>query len=209
MVRDGKRTREAMMDVAQDLIKERGCAGTSTGDVIGGAGVTKGAFCHHFKSKGELDRALIERYAELDRGHFEAFYDQAERMSRDPLQQLLIFVGLFQEAIENLSRSVPGCLFASYCYESQLFDDETLAVGRENVLFWRRRLGDKLSEVAEMYPPRVPIHVPSLADMMTVVFEGIFVLWRMLDDKTVWREQLTHYRNYLELLFGPGAAAQA
>jgi TetR/AcrR family transcriptional repressor of nem operon len=128
MPRDGTATRTAIMDSAEALILEHGFAATSVDRVIEGAGITKGAFFYHFKTKAELAHALVERYAALDSGHLERNLERAEQLSRDPLQQVLLFVGLFKEAAAELSEPYPGCLFASYCYEAQLFDAATLKI---------------------------------------------------------------------------------
>ena len=63
MARDGTATRERILDAAQGLVLERGFAGTSIDAVLDEASVTKGAFFHHFPSKDELGRVLLERYA--------------------------------------------------------------------------------------------------------------------------------------------------
>ena len=82
------------------------------------AGVTKGTFFYHFKTKHDLAAALIERYANEDQEHFFGAMARAEQLARDPLEQLLIFVGLFIEMTEKLEEPFPGCLYASYCYTS-------------------------------------------------------------------------------------------
>ena len=61
MARDGTATRIRLLDAAQGLVLERGFAGTSVDDVLSEAASTKGAFFHHFSSKAELGRALVER----------------------------------------------------------------------------------------------------------------------------------------------------
>lgn len=202
MPKDGTDTRTGIMDAAQDLILEKGFAGTSVDAIVERAGVTKGAFFHHFPGKASLARALVERFAELDAGHLEENLARAERLSRDPLQQVLIFVGLFEEAMGQLTEPYPGCLFASYCYEAQLFDAETHEIIRNAILLWRERFGAKLREAAEVHPPRVDVDPAVLADELTVVFEGAFILSKMLDDPKAVAAQLRQYRNYLELLFG-------
>ena len=94
MPRDGTATRNKIMDVAQDMVLDVGLAGTSVEKVIDRAGVTKGTFFYHFKTKHDLAAALIERYADQDEHHFGDAMAKAEQLARDPLQQLLIFVGL-------------------------------------------------------------------------------------------------------------------
>ncbi|HEX7007524.1 MAG TPA: helix-turn-helix domain-containing protein [Alphaproteobacteria bacterium] len=208
MPRDGSATRTSIMDAAEALILGRGFAATSVDEIIERAGITKGAFFYHFKSKADLAHALVERFAARDAAQLEDKMSRAERLARDPLQQTLIFVGLFQEEMALLDDPGVGCLFASYCYEAQLFDDAVLALIRSAMEHWRLRFGAKLEEVIALYPPRLPVTAESLADLISTVFEGAFLMSRMFGDSKLVAEQLGHYRNYLELLFQPAPAAR-
>jgi TetR/AcrR family transcriptional repressor of nem operon len=203
MRRDGEATREKILDIAQDLVLDYGYGGTSVDKIIDGAGVTKGAFFYHFKSKNDLARALIDRFWQRDQEQYYSAWERAEQLSRDPLQQMLIFVGLFIEIMEPLEEPYPGCLYASYCYESGILEEGSLEVVQEAILFWRHKLSDSIEKVMEKYPPRLPIDPGSLADELTVIFEGAFILSRTLEEPKITAQQLRHYRNYLELLFSP------
>ena len=196
------------MDAAEALILEQGFSATSVDGIVAGAKVTKGTFFYHFKTKADLAYALVERFAQMDLGHLDRNMARAEQLSRDPLQQVLIFVGLFREGMAELTEPYPGCLFASYCYEAELFDERTHAVIAEAMNRWRDRLGGKLSEIMAQRSPRLPATADGLADMITVIFEGAFILSKTMKDPKLVAEQLDHYRNYLELLFalGPGPA---
>lgn len=205
MPRDGTATRTAIMDAAEGLILEQGFAGTPIDDVLGVAGVTKGAFFHHFPTKQDLAQALIERYAAADLGHLERKMQRAEELSSDPLQQLLVFVGLFREEAEELTQPYPGCLMGSYCYEAGLFDAQTLGTISTTMRTWRERLLAKLEEVAAVHPPRRDVDLESLADQITVVFEGAYIVSKVLADPAVVSAQLRHHRTYLELLFAEDA----
>ena len=207
MARDGARTRATIMDAAQDLILQQGFAATSIEDIIERTGVTKGAFFYHFKSKSDLAHALVERYAAIDAEHLERTLDRAERLGRDPLQQVLIFVGLLQEEAAELTEPFAGCLYASYCYEAQLFDEHTFGVVRSGVHHWRERFRGKLQVVIDHHRPRLPATAKELSGMILAVFEGSFILSRILAEPQYIAEQLSHYRNYLELLFAPEASS--
>lgn len=52
-----------LVDLAQRLFLERGYERTTVGDVIDAAGVSKGAFYHHFRAKEDLLEAIAERFA--------------------------------------------------------------------------------------------------------------------------------------------------
>ncbi len=69
MPRDGTATRERILDAAEHLVIENGYAATSVDQVIAASGTSKGAFFHHFDSKRDLARALVERYVEADLAH--------------------------------------------------------------------------------------------------------------------------------------------
>jgi TetR/AcrR family transcriptional repressor of nem operon len=206
MPRDSARTRTRLLDAAETLELEKGFAASSIDNILERAGLTKGTFFYHFASKAELALALICRYAELEQQLFDTNMARAERLVRDPRQQLLIFVGLFEEAARASAGQMPGCLFASYCYEMQLFDAGTLEVVSGAVLRWRQGLEAKLRQVAALYPPRLEVNLQSLADGMMTCFEGAYVLSRTLQDSRLVEAQLASYRNYLELLFDPASS---
>jgi TetR/AcrR family transcriptional repressor of nem operon len=202
MPRDGSSTRDRILDAALDLVLKRGYAGMSLDNAIQRVGITKGAFFYHFKSKKDLAMALLRRFDEADKAVLQASRERAEKLSRDPLQQLLIFVGLFEEMFEGLSEPYPGCLFASYTNELQQFDAGTRELIRESFLTWRGYFRQQLDAVMQKYPPRIDVDAESLADSFSVVIEGAFVLSKSLDEPDVVARQLRQFRNYLELLFG-------
>jgi TetR/AcrR family transcriptional regulator, transcriptional repressor for nem operon len=202
MSRDPSATRTRILDAAEEEILRRGFGGATVEGIIAAAGVTKGAFFHHFESKAALGRALVERYAENDAAQMESVLEDAERLSDDPLEQVLIAVGLVEEEMGALTEPFRGCLIASYCYQAQLFDDETLVVGRSALGRWRERLAEKLRLAAALHPPRAEFDPETLADAFTTVLEGAFVLSKVYGRAEVVSQQLTHYHAYLELLFG-------
>lgn len=201
MPRDGTATRERILDATERLVLRQGFAATTVDGVAAEAGVAKGAFFHHFPSKAELARALVERYARADAAHLEQVFGQATRLARDPLQRLLVFAGLLAEGAAAISGESPGCLYASFCYERQLVDASTLRLIEEAMQRWRARLVPLLREVADRHPPRLPVDLESLADQVMTVFEGAFVVSRATGEAAVVSRQLAHLRNYLELLF--------
>jgi TetR/AcrR family transcriptional repressor of nem operon len=204
---DGAATRERILDTAQRLVLRQGFSATTVDAVIGELGVTKGAFFHHFASKADLGLALVRRYADRDITDLHRYWDRADHLARDPLQRVLVFVALLAEDAETFLDDAPGCLYGSYVYEQELFGPEIRAVVAESVLAWRMVLADRLREVLAARPARVAIDPDGLADIVLTAFEGAYVLSRAVDDPGILREQLSHVRNYLELLFVPEPAA--
>jgi TetR/AcrR family transcriptional repressor of nem operon len=200
--RNPERTRERILDAAQGLILDMGFGSTTVDAVVGRAGITKGAFFHHFGSKSDLALALVERYALLDKQHLEQQMERAAKLASDPLQQLLVLIALYEEEFEALDEPFPGCLFASYIYENKLFDEKTIEVLRESTLMWRKVAREMLERVAAVHPPRVPVDMESLADLFYALTEGSFIMTKTLGDKTLLARHTRHLRTYLELLFG-------
>jgi TetR/AcrR family transcriptional regulator, transcriptional repressor for nem operon len=200
MARDGAKTRERILDSAQTLVLEQGLAATSIDDVLTAAGTSKGAFFHHFPSKNALARAIVERYAEGDVAFLEEFMARAERESDDPAEQLVIFVRCFEDAAEEMVAEQPSCLYVSYIFDKQLFDDGTNDVIAEALLAYRSRLAGKIAAAIDKHPPLIPIDPTTLADHVLATFEGAFVLTRALDDQTLMRKQLELVRHTIELI---------
>jgi TetR/AcrR family transcriptional regulator, transcriptional repressor for nem operon len=201
MPRDGTETRQRILDNAERLILEQGFAATSVDAVLAASGASKGAFFHHFPSKNHLARALVERYAAGDVAVLDEFMARAEAESDDPAKQVVAFLRLFEEASDELTSAQPSCLYVSFIFEKQLFDNGTNALIADVVATWRERLLEKLEAAALRHPPKAPVDLSSLADQAFVIFEGAFVLVRTMREQSHMRAQLAHLRHYVSLLF--------
>lgn len=207
MRKDGIATREKILNGAQELILDLGYSGMKVDHVLAHVGITKGAFFHHFKTKDDLAKALLRRYNGQDALIYAETRDRAEKLSDDPLQQILIFIRLFEDMFSGLTEPYPGCLLASYLYELQQFDDETRNMLHESFARWRTLLKEKFERVIQKYPPQNPVSASHLADAFTVVLEGAFITGKAMNEPGLVTEQLRLYRNYIELLFAAPAAA--
>jgi TetR/AcrR family transcriptional repressor of nem operon len=206
MARSGTETRERILDGAQRLVLEHGLAATTIDAILAESGTSKGAFFHHFPSKNDLARALVERYAEGDIAFLEEFMAKAEAASDDPARQVIEFIRLFEDVAGEMVSQQPSCLYVSYVFEKQLFEDGTNDIIVGAVLAWRERLAEKIREAAEAHPPRTPIDADALADHAFATFEGAFILTRAMGDPELMRRQLALVREYVALLFGVPAA---
>jgi TetR/AcrR family transcriptional repressor of nem operon len=206
MARDGTATRNKILDAAEAMILDQGFSATSIDRLVERAGTTKGSFFHHFDSKAVLAHTLVERYAQSDMEMFAANRARAEQLSRDPLQRVLLVIGLYKEMMEGLTEPYPGCLFASYLYEANLFDDQTMAVIDDTYRQWRTIFGGMLEKAAEAYPPKIEVDCAQLADMFTATLEGAFIMSKTLNEPQLVAQQLGLLRDFIELLFQPISA---
>jgi AcrR family transcriptional regulator len=190
------------MDAAQTLVIASGFAATTVDQVIAAAHTTKGAFFNHFPTKRALAHALMERYAAQDAELLSTLIARSERLAYDPLQQLLLFLGLLTDELEEGMTATPGCLMASFCYERELFDDDTEAMIIRALRLWGDTMHAKLQEVVFRHPPKLDVDLRAVADQVATIIEGSYVMVRALADSTIVRGQMNQLVAYLKLLFG-------
>jgi len=195
-------TRDRITRAAEELIMAKGFAGTSIDDILKSAGLTKGAFFHHFKGKGDLARVLVENHARRDIEMFEGFVVSAEKEIDDPLEQTFLVLEAFEKMVSGLGEQPPGCIYAVYTYESMQFEPAIRDFVADTLRRWTSIYTRKFHEVLDRYPPALPVTARELAEMVIAVIEGGFVLARAYGDGRLTARQSEQVRNYLELLFG-------
>ena len=196
-------TRERLLDIAETQVLAKGFGATSIEEIITEAEITKSGFFYHFRDKGVLARALIERYIRRDDEIFDDIFARGRDLSDDPLQAMLISLKLFAELLDDIEGGHPGCLIATYAYQERLFDRDVHALNREALISWRNRFMAAFEEIARTYPPREPVDLSELADMVTTVIEGGIVMSKALGDPQKLPEQVLMLRSFLKLLFEP------
>jgi AcrR family transcriptional regulator len=75
-VQEGVETRERLLRSAVDLYSVAGFSGASVEDIVRRAGVTKGAFYHHFESKAHLIMAIHNGFVDLQIDEITAIVEQ-------------------------------------------------------------------------------------------------------------------------------------
>lgn len=99
----GRETRAHILQVAQECFGRNGFEATGVAEICECAGVSKGAFYHHFASKQVLFLELLEQWlAELDRGFATVLSE-----STDSVQGLLRMATLAGRVSSGMQRQVP------------------------------------------------------------------------------------------------------
>jgi TetR/AcrR family transcriptional repressor of nem operon len=189
--------REKLLDAALSLIRAKGYAATSVDDLCAEAGVTKGAFFHHFKSKEALAVAAADHWSEKTGALFAAApYHKHE----DPLDRVLGYID-FRKAI--LTGKLPEftCLVGTMVQEVY----ETCPAIREacdaSISNHAARIEADLTEAIERHRIRADWTAHSLALHMQAVLQGAFILAKAKGDAAVAGDSIDHLRRYIKLLF--------
>jgi AcrR family transcriptional regulator len=201
MATKGEATKDRLLDIAERSILQNGFAATSIDDLIKEAGITKGGFFYHFDGKNALAYALMKRYRERDAFLFSGLFKRAEELTDDPLQQMLVFVKLLAEVMADLEGLHPGCLVASFTYESHQVNDEVRQITADSVMDWRRLFREQLDKINARYTANSDTSSDDLADMLSTIIEGGIIVSRALNDPSILVKQLLEYRSYIKLLY--------
>lgn len=203
MPRDGTATRQRILDAAEHLVIENGFAATSVDRVLEAASTSKGAFFHHFSSKVDLGRALVERYAAGDIAQLESALDAISVVS-DPVERVLGFVGFFEDRADEIMSAQTSCLYVAVLTERELTVAGTTEPIVSAVVAWREcfagLLREALADHADHAARAAQVDVDALADHLFVTFEGAFLLCRTTGDPSHMRRQLATYRLLLAAL---------
>lgn len=194
-------SRERILVAAEDIILRKGYSSTSIEEIIDSAAITKGGFFYHFDSKIDLAEALIERYLVADAEIFDELLARADELSEDPLHQTLIFLKLLAEKMVRMEETHPGCLVASFTYESQHFRQPLRDRMCEGLLKWRRMVLERLAKIDEHYAMSEEVSAEAVADMFSSIIEGGIILARNFNDNELLAEQILAYRSFLKLIY--------
>jgi AcrR family transcriptional regulator len=193
--------RERLLDLAEAAVLQKGFGATSIEELIAAAGISKSGFFYHFRDKGELAKALLQRSMERDRELLGMMFARGDTLAEDPLHGFLVGLKMLEEQMAGMEEVHPGCMVASICYQEQLFDREIVAMNRAAVLAWRNVFRARLDAIAARYPPRVTVDLDDLADMLSAVIDGAITMSKVTRDRGLLGRQVALYRAYVRAVF--------
>lgn len=200
-VRRGSETRERLLDTAEQSVLDKGFAATSIDELIAAVGITKSGFFYHFRDKGELAEALLQRYLDKENELLDDLFARARELNEDPLHGFLVGLKMFAEMMADLPNGHPGCLVASYAYQDRLFDDAVRQLNAAGVLGWRKRFREQFDLIAEKYPPRIDVDLDDLADMVSALVDGGIILSKATGQTQILPGQVMLYRDFVRAIF--------
>jgi TetR/AcrR family transcriptional repressor of nem operon len=197
--RDGSANRERILRTAERLMIDQGYNATSLDQVIAEASTSKGAFFHHFDSKADLVRQLVERYAAADHAHLDAGLAAVAEIV-DPAAKAVAFFRFFEDGADELVSEQSGCLYATVLAEREFTGSQINELVAKAQLAWRAAVVDLLRPALAARRARLAdeIDVEALADHLFTTFEGAFILCRAHRQPSAMRAQLRVLRQLVE-----------
>ncbi|MEZ5650944.1 MAG: TetR/AcrR family transcriptional regulator [Burkholderiaceae bacterium] len=189
--------RTKLLDAALALIRAKGYAATTVDELCAAAGVTKGAFFHHFKSKTDLGVAAADHWSETTGALFAAapyhepaapvarvlaYLDFRRSLLRGEVAQFTCLAGTMVQETYDTSPAIRDACDRSISDHAATLEADIAAAMRER----------------GMTPPWT---AASLALHTQAVLQGAFVLAKAKGETAVAAESIDHLRRYVEMLF--------
>lgn len=191
--------REKLLAAALSLIRQKGYASTSLDDLCAEAGVTKGAFFHHFKSKDALGVAAANHWTAVTGALFEAApYHQHS----DPLQRVLGYLD-FRKTLLIGEPAEFTCLVGTLVQE--IFDTrpDIREACDASIRLHAEKVEADIAAAMKRYRIRASWSAASLALHTQAVLQGAFILAKARGDAAIATDSIDHLYRYIKLLFQP------
>ena len=189
--------RSKLLEAAFSTIREKGYAATSVDELCARAGVTKGAFFHHFPTKNSLAVAAMNQWSESSIALFAAApYHRFD----DPLERVLGYLD-FRKAMLQGDLPEYTCLFGTMVQETYDTNPSIRKACERGISEHAASLEADIAEAMRKYRTGADWSARSLALHTQAVIQGAFILAKSKNGPAVAGESLDHLRRYLELLF--------
>ncbi len=186
-----------LLEAARDVIRRKGFNATTVDDLCKVAGVTKGAYFHHFNTKEALGVAAADYWTETTAVLFaNASYHQRE----DPLQRVLAYVDFRKEIIAGDPAEFT-CLVGTMTQETYDSYPKIRDACAVSIFSHAATLEADIEAARRDRGIDANWSAKSLARHTQAVLQGAFILAKATADRNLARESVDHLHRYIELLF--------
>jgi TetR/AcrR family transcriptional repressor of nem operon len=194
--RDGRQTREAILEAATGLMHLKGYQATSLDDVLRESGVGKGNFYYHFKSKEDLGYAILDQIIASFLGR------TLDPCFSDPSASRLAQIRCFLDRVLAAQRErncVGGCPLGNLA--SELSDVHEGFRARLSGVFsaWAERLRGVLGQAQASGNVRPDCRPEAVAQFLVASLEGAILMTKLTKDIAVMERCVEELKRYLTL----------
>jgi TetR/AcrR family transcriptional repressor of nem operon len=186
-----------LLDAALKTIRAKGYSATRIEDVCEAAGLTKGSFFHHFKSKEDLAVAAADHWGAVTHKVFASASYQA---LPDPLERLLGYVD-FRKAILKGALPEYTCLVGTMVQETYETHPAIREACNRTISEHAAMVEADIAEAMRRYGAGGNRSARSLALYTQAVIQGAFILAKATQGPSVAAECLDYLRHYLHMIF--------
>lgn len=192
-------TRTKLIEAAHILVRRKGYAATSVDEICSAAGVSKGAFFHHFPSKEALGVAAAAQWTARAAPLFELPpYTKLD----DPLQRLLGHIDMRMSMIDGPAEGFT-CFVGTMVQESFASSDALRAASEASITAYCEALSVDIQAAIDRHGIGDGVTAMSLAWHIQAVLQGAFVIAKATGDASLARASVMHLKLYVAMLFKP------
>ena len=186
-----------ILNAALKIIRQKGYGATRIEDVCEEAGLTKGSFFHHFKTKEELAIAAADYWSEITSALFASASFHAPA---DPLDRVLAYVD-FRKAMLRGELPEFTCLVGTMTQEVYETHPAIRDACNASISGHAGTLVPDIEAAMKRYGVRGDWTAESLALFTQGAIQGAFILAKAKNGAGPALDALDHLRRYIELLF--------
>ncbi len=176
------KTAQRILDVAQDMVRNRGYSAFSYADISKQVGIRKASIHYHFPSKDKLVKELVKQYRQR-------MAMACDRISHSaPDQQIVQFANLYRDGLEEHQICLCAMLAADFEVLPQVIQDEIQAFFSETEAWLINLLQQGCEEGRWDCQPSVEQEAKGLIAML----QGAQLLARSSADSTATFEQIVY-----------------
>jgi TetR/AcrR family transcriptional regulator, transcriptional repressor for nem operon len=189
--------RTKLIDAAHMLVRRKGYAATSVDEICAEAGVSKGAFFHHFASKEVLGVAAAEQWTARAAPLFELPpYTKLD----DPLERLLGHIDMRMAMIEGPADGFT-CFVGTMVQETFASSEALRDASEASITAYCEALSVDIQAAIDCHGISNGLTAMSLAWHIQAVLQGAFVIAKATGDAELARDSVMHLKRYVAMLF--------
>lgn len=193
--------RQKLLDAAIDAFRGGGFAATSVEDLCRAAGVTKGAFFHHFDSKEALAVAATRRWSEVTDA---LFAGAPYRRVEDPLARLIGYLEFRRALLRHGDLTKVTCLLGTLAQETFASHPAIGAACGAGIAHHACDVEADVAAAKARHAPDAAFRPREIALLTQAVLQGAFILAKSSRDIAVAEACVDHLIAYVRSLFAGG-----
>lgn len=191
-------SRTRLLDAALNVFRAKGYSATRVEDICVAAGLTKGSFFHHFKTKDELAIAAAGRWTEVTGALFRnADFHKPD----DPVDRVLGYIE-FRKQLLRGPVAAYTCLLGTLIQEVYDTNPPIREACEASIAFHVATLVADIEAAKAAHAPGATWSAESLALHTQAVLQGSFIIAKARYDADPAADSVDHLKRYVAGLFG-------
>ncbi|MDL5052966.1 TetR/AcrR family transcriptional regulator [Oscillatoria laete-virens NRMC-F 0139] len=196
-VQTSARTREKLIIATVELLLRQGYARTTVEQICERAGVTKGAFFHHFETKDEIGLAVIRWWSDMGTAEYSRAWADGKGSA---LQQLHAMFDIM-EGFTSRPGEPCVCAIGMLAQEMAGTHPAIRASCAAELSVWTTHVQRLLDTAQSQQRPVVPFDSAEVSWFLNSLWQGSMLIGKTCESPAIIRQNLKLARRFIDGLF--------